>query len=72
MIKQSKIQEKFKLFSNDNHIKTQLNNYDTMMANQEKQEQLLKIHEDQKKQVTDNNNMIYQLRQKFLLLKQSL
>lgn len=70
VIKKGKINEKFNIFANDNNIKTKLIEHDTILSNQEKQDHLLQIQEEQKESVNETKNMIYQLRQRFLLLKQ--
>lgn len=72
MIKKSKTQEKFNLFRNDPAIKIQIANHDTLMETQQKQERILQTGEDQRNQVNELNNIINQLRQRFLLLKQLL
>lgn len=71
-IKKGKIAEKFSLFREDSNVKAQILEHDTMLRTQQNQEYLLERQEKRKEQINENRDLIYELRQRFLLLKQLL
>ena len=72
VVKKGKIAEKFSLFREDSHVKAQILEHDTIMRNQQQQDLLLAREEERKEKINENRNLIYELRQRFLLLKQML
>ena len=72
VIKKGKIAEKFSLFREDARVKAQILEHDTMMRNQQQQDFLLAREEERKEKINQNKDLIYQLRERFLLLKQYL
>lgn len=69
-IKKQKVSEKFNLFRNDDYIRSQLANHEILLKQQRRNQHMSEMEENQQNTVNENKDIIYNLRQRFLLLQQ--
>lgn len=70
VIKLTKINEKFNLFSNDSYVESEITNYDNQLRDQQRKQRILQSEKDKENKVNSLKDVIYSLRQRFLLAKQ--